>query len=92
LIAYTLLINRISFSAFAGLKQKPVIKDLTLFGKRLRKMRETRGLSQESLGLLIDSYQSTIIRIEQGKTNPKLTTLVALAGALEVPLRELVDF
>lgn len=55
-------------------------------------MREARGMSQESLGLLIDSYQSTIIRIEQGKTNPKLTTLVALAGALDVPLSELVNF
>ena len=74
------------------MKEKPAIKDLVSFGKHLRKVREEKGISQEKLGLSIDSYQSTIIRIEQGKSNPKLTTLIAIAKALKVPLRDLMDF
>jgi DNA-binding XRE family transcriptional regulator len=67
------------------LNEKPKIKDL-------RAIRESKEISQETLGLNIGSYQSTIIRIEQGKSNPKLTTLIEIAKALKVPLKDLFDF
>ena len=67
-------------------------KALKIFGSHFRKIRESKKISQEKLGLNADSYQSTVIRIEQGKANPKLTTLIALAKALEIELKELMDF
>jgi DNA-binding XRE family transcriptional regulator len=74
------------------LKEKPKIKDLVAFGKHLRALRERKGISQETLGLNIGSYQSTIIRIEQGKSNPKLMTLIEIAKALKVSTKDLLDF
>jgi transcriptional regulator with XRE-family HTH domain len=65
---------------------------LKAFGTHLRKLRELKKISQETLGLNIGSYQSTIIRIEHGKSNPKLSTLIAIAKELNISLKELVDF
>ena len=65
---------------------------LIAFGKHLRKVRERKGISQEKLGLLANSYQSTVIRIEQGKSNPKLTTVIAFAKVLGIEPKELLDF
>ncbi len=67
-------------------------KALIAFGKHLKKIRESKKISQEKLGLAADSYQSTVIRIEQGKANPKLITLIAFAKALDIELKELLDF
>jgi len=80
------------FSVFVWLKEKPKIKDLVGFGKHLRALRESKGISQETLGLNIGSYQSTIIRIEQGKSNPKLMTLIEISKSLKIPLKDLFDF
>lgn len=65
---------------------------LIAFGKHLKKIRTRKKISQEKLGLEANSYQSTIIRIEQGKANPKLSTLIAIAKALNIPPRELLNF
>ena len=67
-------------------------KSIIAFGKNLRKIRQSNGISQETLGLRAGSYQSTVIRIEHGKSNPKLTTVIALAKALGVEPKELLDF
>ena len=67
-------------------------ESLKSFGLHLRKLRESKGISQETLGLNVGSYQSTIIRIEQGKSNPKLSTLIAIARELDISLKELIDF
>ena len=67
-------------------------KVLKAFGKHLREIRESKGMSQEKLALDAGSYQSTVIRIEQGKTNPKLSTLIAIANALKIELTELTNF
>ena len=58
--------------------------------KNLRKLRETKGLSQEKLARLADVANNTIIKIEAGKNqNPTLDTLKKIAKALEVSLDEL---
>ena len=67
-------------------------ESLIAFGQHLRKLRESKGISQEKLGLSVGSYQSTIIRIEKGQSNPKLSTLIAIAKELKITLSELVDF
>ncbi|HWY37537.1 MAG TPA: helix-turn-helix transcriptional regulator [Bacteroidia bacterium] len=60
-------------------KTTSIHKNLIIIGKRLRKLRESRGMSQEELGLSIGPYQSTIIRIEHGKSDAKLSTLIEIA-------------
>ncbi len=58
--------------------------------KNLRKLRETKGLSQERLARLSDVANNTIVKIEAGKNqNPTLDTLKKIAKALDVSLDEL---
>jgi transcriptional regulator with XRE-family HTH domain len=53
--------------------------------KNLRRLRETKGLSQEKLARLADVANNTIIKIEAGKNhNSTLDTLNKIAKALEV--------
>jgi transcriptional regulator with XRE-family HTH domain len=56
------------------------------FGSRLRTLREALGLSQSELatrcGLPIDTLQNW----EQGRSEPRLSALVQLAGCLGVSL------
>jgi len=59
--------------------------------KTLRKLRETKGLSQEKLARLADVANNTIIKIEAGKNqNPTLETLKKVAQALGVSVDELI--
>lgn len=59
---------------------------------RLRALRQERGLSQERLGGLCKPPISfrTIQKIEAGG-NPKMSTLMALARALDVSPSELLE-
>jgi len=65
---------------------------LISFGQHLKKLRESKNISQAQLGLLVDSYQSSIQRIEYGQSNPELCMLVAISNALDIKLSELMDF
>jgi len=59
--------------------------------KTLRKLRETKGLSQEKLARLADVANNTIIKIESGKNqNPTLDTLKKISKALDVSVDELI--
>jgi len=59
--------------------------------KTLRKLRETKELSQEKLARLADVANNTIIKIEAGKNqNPTLDTLKKIAKALEVSVDDLI--
>ena len=54
------------------------------FGRRLRRLRRDRDLSQEALGALADLDQNYIGGIERGHPNPSLVNICRLAGALGV--------
>ncbi|KKR46492.1 MAG: Transcriptional regulator, Cro/CI family [Parcubacteria group bacterium GW2011_GWA2_40_143] len=59
--------------------------------KNLRKLRKSKGLSQEKLARLADVANNTIIKIEAGKNqNPTLDTLKKIAKALEISVDELI--
>lgn len=64
-------------------------EQLKEFGDNLRRLRKERGLSMETLANIAEIELSQIYRIETGKINPKLTTLLVIAKALEVSPREL---
>ena len=58
---------------------------------KLRKLRESKGLSQEKLARLSDVANNTIIKIETGKNqNPTLDTLKKISKALDISIDQLV--
>ena len=63
---------------------------LTKFGDRLKTLRVTKGLTLEQLAFEADVELSQVHRVEKGKINPTLTTLIALAKGLGITLAELV--
>lgn len=60
------------------------------FGTNLRAAREHAGLTQEALGHRADFHPTEVNRIERGRRNPGLLTIVKLANALGVPAGDLL--
>jgi transcriptional regulator with XRE-family HTH domain len=71
--------------------QASAAKLLKTFGRSVRRLRKQRGLSQESLAEVCGLSRNYISDIERGVRNPGLLALVALAKALRVTLRELME-
>jgi transcriptional regulator with XRE-family HTH domain len=61
------------------------------FGRRLRQERSRQGKSQDTLARQAGTHASTLSLWERGQRDPRLSTMVRLAGALDVPLTHLVD-
>ncbi|MFB4278041.1 helix-turn-helix domain-containing protein [Nonomuraea sp. MTCD27] len=59
-------------------------------GSRLRRLRESRGISLSALARSAGIGKATLSGLELGTRNPTLETLYAVAGALGVPLTTLV--
>jgi transcriptional regulator with XRE-family HTH domain len=72
-----------------NIKDDQVIK---AFGKRLKTLRTSTDLSQERLANLAEVPISQVGRIERGEGNPTLSTINALAIALNMSLSELLMF
>lgn len=60
------------------------------FGKVLREKRLEAGLTQEQLGLEAGVRRTFVSLLELGEQQPTLTTIVKLAGALNIKPSELV--
>ena len=65
---------------------------LIAFGNNLRKLRQAKKLSMEELCYEVDVDLSQIYRIEKGMINPTLSTLHAIAKALDISLKDLFDY
>ncbi len=60
-------------------------KDLPLIALRVKELREKAALTQQDLAIKSGLSVSNLSQIEQGKTpDPRMSTLLALAGALGV--------
>ncbi len=64
--------------------------DLITFGQRLRHLRRSRGMTLSDLGGRVGRAPSALSLIENGRREPKLSLIEALAGALSVPAGELL--
>src|ERR1022692_4623437 len=64
--------------------------DLILFGQRLRHLRRARGLTLAELGARVGRAPSVLSLLENGRREPKLSLIEALASALSVPSAELM--
>ena len=63
----------------------------TNLARKVKRLREKLGLSQEKLARLADVSNNTVINIEAGKQdNPTIDTLKKVARALNVPVENLI--
>jgi XRE family transcriptional regulator, fatty acid utilization regulator len=65
--------------------------DLAVFGHRVRHHRRMRGLTLDELGALVDRPAPYLSLLENGRREPKLSQIDALARALGVTRAELLD-
>ncbi|WP_026257792.1 helix-turn-helix transcriptional regulator [Actinopolymorpha alba] len=69
----------------------PTDLHLATFGQRLRHLRRTRRLTLAELGARVGRAPSQLSLIENGRREPKLSLISALADALDVPLDDLLS-
>lgn len=58
------------------------------FGKRLRKIRRNKDLTQEQLAEAVGVSLDFISNIERGKSAPSFPTIEKLAEVLQVPIED----
>lgn len=68
-------------------RQDPVLLKL---GMTLRRIRVSKGISQENLALLAEVDRSYVGRVERGDNNVAILTLTKLTNALEISLAKLM--
>ncbi|HYK04364.1 MAG TPA: helix-turn-helix transcriptional regulator [Thermoanaerobaculia bacterium] len=61
-----------------------------LFGRRLREVRQKRGLTQQAVADLAGMSLTYISNMEHGFKVPSLTTIIRLAVALDCKVMDLV--
>lgn len=60
-------------------------------GERIRHYRNLKGLTQEQLAELVDTYGTYIGRLERGEQNVQLETLEKIADALQISVYALFN-
>ena len=68
----------------------PVSDVLHRFGKRMRVVRKTKGISQEKLADLAGLHRTYVSLVERGECNISLINIEKLATALQVSLAKLM--
>lgn len=65
-------------------------KTLLEIGARIRKQREVQKLSIQEFADKLDIEYNNVIRIEKGRTNLTIGTLIKIANALKIGLKDIV--
>ncbi|MCE7995155.1 MAG: helix-turn-helix transcriptional regulator [Roseivirga sp.] len=60
-------------------------------GARIKQLREERGLDQKAFAFDCEIGRTQLYMIENGKTNPRLLTLMRIAKGLEVTVSDLLE-
>lgn len=66
-------------------------KSLELLGRKIRKLRQEKGLSQEEFAHIADIDRSYIGQIERGERNIAFSNILKVAKALGVKLSDLTE-
>ena len=74
---------------------RPTVKAMAALGRktigeRVRRFRESAGLTQAALARAADIGRATLVRLENGEQSPRFKTLKAVAEALGVDAPELL--
>ncbi len=67
-------------------------KYLNILGVRVANFRNQKGISQSQLSDIVELDVMTISRIERGLINISIINAYKISLALDIPLRELIDF
>lgn len=67
-------------------------KVIRAFGKNLRRIRLSKGMSQEYLADEVGIPTNQVGRIERGEVNTSISVVFALAASLKTPIKDLLDF
>lgn len=74
----------------ASAKSSP--SDATVeFGKRVRRLREERGLSQEALAARCEIHWTFLGQVERGQRSIRLDNILKISTGLDVPPGDLLD-
>jgi len=63
---------------------------LNKIGSKVRELRESKNYSLQEFSDKLDIEYNNLIRIEKGRSNFTIGTLIKIANALEVELKELI--
>lgn len=75
-----------------GMSQKDKKTDICLrFGEQLRRLRKSKGYSQEGFAHLCELDRTYISGLERGKRNITLKNMEILADTLKLSISELMD-
>ncbi|WP_412476980.1 helix-turn-helix domain-containing protein [Flavobacterium sp. TBRC 19031] len=66
--------------------------ELQQFGKKIKEMRELKGLTQAQLAHKINKDRESIARLERGGINPTYIYLMEICEGLEITMEELMKF
>ncbi|MGA0566477.1 helix-turn-helix domain-containing protein [Rathayibacter sp. KR2-224] len=69
---------------------EPFSRAAGVVGERLRGIRTELGLSQEEVAYLADIHPTNYGKIERGRANPSLSTVIRIATALDTDAGELI--
>ena len=70
-------------------------KELKYFkklGSRIKELREEKGMDQKSFAFDCGIGRTQLYMIENGKTNPRLLTLMKITDGLDISISELLMF
>ena len=65
---------------------------VTLFGQRVKELRNNIGISQEQLGSLSGLHRTYIGQIERAEKNISLKNIEKIALSLDIDVKDLFDF
>ena len=69
---------------------EPQSRAAQILGERLKAVRLERGVSQETVAHLADMHVTNLGKIERGQANPRMSTVIRIAGVLDVDPGELI--
>lgn len=87
-----LLINIVQDCLFVPVKYLKDQDFMNKFGRKLKMVRESRGLSQERLAYLSEISQSQIARTELGQINTSISHVSIYAKIFKIDAKDLFDF
>lgn len=68
------------------------MREKRALGSNIQAARAERGISQRQLALMTGTSRSYLWKIEMGAADVGIDVLIRIAKALDVPVRELIDF
>ncbi|WP_028375823.1 helix-turn-helix domain-containing protein [Leeuwenhoekiella sp. MAR_2009_132] len=63
---------------------------MSFFGKNIRKIRSVKTLSQQAFAELFDLKRGTLGAYEEGRSEPKIETLIKIANYFSIPIGDLL--